>query len=139
MKKIIFSFIFLLSIIITKAQTVNKYYAVAFNFSSKCCGVPDNKPLLDAVMDFKNKNKLKEIVYDRIGPLGKEGEYKLGFYLLELNKKQKVKFISLAKKITEKLNVHSDNNSAGSVNMEVKAIVVNKENLGRAGITVEKI
>jgi hypothetical protein len=85
------------------AQADNSSYPVAVAFRSKCCGVPDNKPVIDFVKSFKKKYHLKQISYDQIGPLGKEGEYEMCFRLKEMTKKQAVLFISGLKKITPKM------------------------------------
>lgn len=79
------------------AQTANRSYPVAVMFSSYCCGVPDDAPLIKAINSFKKKNKIKKISYDKIGPMGKEGEYEMAFSLKELTKKQKTAFIKMLK------------------------------------------
>ena len=85
------------------AQGENGSYPVAVAFHSKCCGVPDNKPVIDYVKAFKKKYRIKTISYDRVGPLGREGEYDMCFSLKEMSKKKAKLFISGLKKITPKM------------------------------------
>lgn len=74
-------------------------YPVLVSFNSICCGVPDSGPIMKLVNTFKKQNRIKHIVADNIGPMGKEGEYYLAFRLKELNKTQRIKFIQQLKKI----------------------------------------
>ena len=120
------------------AQSKNDTYAVTINFGSVCCGVPDNKSLIDEIILFKKKNKIKIISYEKMGPLGKEGEYMMGFMLKELNKKQKVLFIDLLKKAVPLL-ADKKNSSSGNAVMEIDVKKTPKEELGRATIVTEKI
>lgn len=81
------------------AQTENsKTYKITVYFGSFAEGVPSETPLKNFLETFKKENKLTCICADRIGPLGREGEYKLAFALDGLNKKKTDKFI---KQITE--------------------------------------
>jgi len=85
------------------AQRTGSFYPVVVAFHSKCCGVPDNKPVIDYVKAFKKKYHIKTISYDRVGPLGREGEYDMCFTLKEISKKRSKLFISGLKKITPKM------------------------------------
>ena len=77
------------------AQTdYSKTYKVSVYFGSFAEGVPSEKPLIKFLENFKKENKLTCICADRIGPLGREGEYKLAFALTEMSKKKAEKFIS---------------------------------------------
>jgi transcriptional regulatory protein LevR len=85
MKTIILLTLTLLSL---KSFSQKTTYRVVVKFGSMCCGVPSDKPLLDYITAFKKKNKIKKINSDRIGPMGKEGEYDMAFSLKELKKQQ---------------------------------------------------
>ena len=138
MKKL-FLLLFVISLKATSfAQSKADTYAVTINFGSVCCGVPDSKPLFDEIILFKKKNKIKTIAYEKTAPLGKEGEYMLGFMLKELNKKQKVLFIDLLKKAVPLL-ADKKNSSSGNAVMEIDVKKTPKEELGRATIVTEKI
>ncbi|HMK04941.1 MAG TPA: hypothetical protein VK489_12145 [Ferruginibacter sp.] len=99
MKRFLLSiFLVAVSAIFVFAQKGNTY-PVVVSFQSICCGVPDNKPVMDLIKSFKKKNRIKRIAVDNIGPMGKEGEYYLAFRLKEMSKAQKVKFIQQLKEI----------------------------------------
>ena len=83
-------------------DTTQTTYPLAVKFISIGTGVPDNKPVMDFIAAFKKKNKIREIKIDRIGPLGKEGEYDLALRLTELTKQQKKLFIQQIKKVDKK-------------------------------------
>jgi hypothetical protein len=125
MKKIII--LSLLSFVtMSSIAQINKYRVVV-KFGSMCCGVPSNKPLLDYVAAFKKKNKIKKIVCDSIGPMGKEGEYDMAFTLKELKKKQVETFV---KEVT---TLASTMKEQGYANVE-ENIDIDKASLGRATI-----
>jgi hypothetical protein len=105
---------------------INKYRVVV-KFGSMCCGVPSNKPLLDYVVAFKKKNKIKKITYDSIGPMGKEGEYDMAFTLKELKKEQVGIFV---KEVTALATTMKEQGNA-SVEENVE---IDKASLGRATI-----
>jgi len=87
------------------AQTdAARNYKMVVSFHSFASGVPSSKPLTDYIAKFKKANKIKSISADRIGPYGREGEYKLGFSLKELTKKQRTLFISRVKKVVKTMN-----------------------------------
>lgn len=90
------------------AQT-DKVYPLVVAFNSFANGVPDSKPLEDYIKDFKKYYKIKSIAADQIGPLGREGEYKLAFPLKELTKKQRNIFMRNVKNVVLKM---SDRGSA---------------------------
>jgi hypothetical protein len=126
MKKI-FASILLLSSLNSFAQKTT--YRVVVKFGSMCCGVPSNKPLLDYVATFKKKNKIKTLVCDSIGPMGREGEYDMAFSLKELKKKQVNIFI---KEVTTLVTTMKEQ---GYANVE-ENVEVDKASIGRA--TIEK-
>ena len=90
----------------TEAQTKDSivHYPIVIQFQSVCCGVPSEAPLISFIKTFKRNNKIKKITAYKIGPLGREGEYNVGFKLTELNRAQKRSFIKKIKLLVPKLN-----------------------------------
>lgn len=90
----------------TNAQTNDSIvrYPILIQFQSVCCGVPSETPLISFIKTFKRNNKIKKITAFKIGPLGREGEYNVGFKLTELNRAQKKSFIKKLKLLVPKLN-----------------------------------
>ncbi|MFC4261291.1 hypothetical protein ACFOWM_00245 [Ferruginibacter yonginensis] len=86
-----------------KAQQTSNTYRVVVMFSSECCGVPNEQPLLKAIAQFKKQHKIKKISYDNIGPIGREGEYYMAFRLKELNKFKTAAFIKMVNKVVPTL------------------------------------
>ncbi len=108
-------------------------YPVVVSFNSMCCGVPDSRPVMRLVSNFKKQYKIKRIAVDSIGPMGKEGEYYLAFRLKEMTNAQKIKFIQQLKKIAPTM---IDKGSAA-----VKEnLAINKTDLSsRTGITTLRL
>jgi uncharacterized protein YjhX (UPF0386 family) len=106
MTRILFCISFFFIGFITKAQTKDSiiHYPIVVEFQSVCCGVPSEVPLVSFLKKFKKTNKIKKIKVYKIGPLGREGEYHLGFKLTEFNRAQKKSFIKKLKQIVPKLN-----------------------------------
>ncbi len=106
MTRILFFISFVLIGNATKAQTKDSiiHYPIVVEFQSVCCGVPSEAPLVSFLKKFKRTNKIKKIKVYKIGPLGREGEYHLGFKLTELNRAQKKSFIKKLKQLVPKLN-----------------------------------
>ncbi len=100
-------------------------YRVSIAFGSIGTGVPSDKPLASFIDCFKTCNKIKEITATRIGPLGREGEYKLAFALIELNKIQKKNFVEELKKVAAKMK---DRGYATVTENDI----INLDDLGRA-------
>jgi hypothetical protein len=101
MQKTFFTFLlYILSAVPAFAQK-NTTYPVVVSFNSVCCGVPSNEPVMKLVQRFKKQYKIKKISVDRIGPMGREGEYYLAFSLKEFSKAQKILFIQQLKKTAE--------------------------------------
>ena len=99
------------------AQTENEQtYKVSVYFGSFAEGVPSEKPLITFLEKFKKENKLACICADRIGPLGREGEYKLAFALDGMSKRKTDKFI---KQITEVAATMNERGQA-TVNLDDK-------------------
>lgn len=98
MKKIFFILsIYILAAVSAFAQK-STTYPVVITFNSICCGVPSSEPVTKLVQRFKKQYKIKKVSADRIGPMGREGEYWLAFGLKEFSKVQKIKFIEELKK-----------------------------------------
>jgi hypothetical protein len=122
MKKLVTLSLLLLSLNTFAQKTT---YRVVVKFGSMCCGVPSNKPLLDYIAAFKKKNKIKKIVCDSIGPMGREGEYDMAFTLKELKKMQVENFV---KEITALAGTMKEQ---GYANVE-ENIEIDLSSLGRA-------
>ncbi|MCX6294021.1 MAG: hypothetical protein NT127_06980 [Sphingobacteriales bacterium] len=106
MIRILFFISFCFIGISTNAQTKDSIirYPIVIQFQSVCCGVPSETPLISFLKTFKRNNKIKKITAFKIGPLGREGEYNVGFKLTELNRAQKKSFIKKLKLLVPKLN-----------------------------------
>lgn len=74
-------------------------YPVGLMFSSECCGVPSEATLQAFTNSFKHDHSILQINAIHIGPIGREGEYRIAFPLAEMNKSQKGLFISGLKSI----------------------------------------
>ena len=104
----------LLTACATNRHTANsKTYKVYLYFYSIGAGTADPKPVADYISEFKTTNSIASVKADKIGPLGKEGEYALGFELKEMNIGQRASFIS---GITQKAKSIQDRGA--SVNVE---------------------
>ena len=111
-------FSFLMLNVFAQAETA-KTYKVSVYFASFAEGVPSAEPLINFMEKFKKENKLTCICADRIGPLGREGEYKLAFTLDGMKKKTADKFI---KQVTEVAAGMKDRGQA-TVNLNDKIIL----------------
>ena len=100
------------------AENDSTRYPLVVEFHSLCCGVPDDAPLLKYISGFKKKYKIKRITYDRIGPLGREGEYDIAFPLKELSKKQAAVFIKQVKLVTAALKDRGNANTEENISVE---------------------
>ena len=98
MKKILFILILIsTSFSFLHAQNKSKVgtkYAAVISFNSFGTGTPSDKPLRQYITKFKKSAAIGKICADKMGPFGREGEYKLGFVLKELNVSQKRRFLS---------------------------------------------
>ena len=90
--------LFSTSNLMAQNETTKKYKLVV-QFGSFAEGVPGEEPLIAYIDRFKTEHNIKCFCVDRIGPLGREGEYNLAFMLTELNKKQTAAFIQGVKKV----------------------------------------
>ena len=97
MKQTLLLFTVFIFIFISSANAQQKDSTLQFpllvRFNSFCCGVPDDSLLRKSILKFNKKHKIKRITAFRISPMGKEGEYFLGFMLKELSQKKKIIFI----------------------------------------------
>lgn len=133
MQKLFFSISFISLFTITAYSQKISSYPVVVSFNSMCCGVPNSRPVMKLVNNFKKQYKIKRIVVDSIGPMGREGEYYLAFRLKEMTHAQKIKFIERLKKMAPTM---IDKGSA-----EIKEnVVINKSDLSsRTGITTLRL
>jgi hypothetical protein len=109
---------FFLTTAIFAQKSDSLHYGIIIKFGSMAAGVPSNQPVLAYVAAFKKKYKIKKITYDRIGPMGREGEYYMAFPLKELSKKQKAEFVKnlhqIAKKLTDRGYASTEENESVS-------------------------
>ena len=107
MLKQLFFLLFLSSLFLIghaqKKDSIVKYPLVV-KFASVCCGVPSDSLLKKEIKSFKKRNKIKSISADKISPMGREGEYWLGFSLREVPKSKRKIFIEKICAITSKMN-----------------------------------
>jgi len=98
MQKLVLSFFTIVLLAATAHAQQTDTYPVIVSFNSMCCGVPSDTPLVKMINTFKKQNRIKQVTADKIGPMGREGEYYLAFRLKEFSKAQKIKFIQQLKK-----------------------------------------
>ena len=99
----IFILSFSLSLFAQQKDSLLKF-PILVKFNSICCGVPSDSLLRKSIIGFKRKNKLKQITAFKISPMGKEGEYYLGFMLKEISNKKRLSFIQTLSKIIPLMN-----------------------------------
>lgn len=131
MKYIILSLLISLSIHAKAQQKDSTTYRLVVHFYSLCCGVPDSKPLVNAIRSFKKAKHFKSITAMKIGPIGREGEYMLAFSLKGMSSIQKKAFIKSVKQAAINMT------DKGNASVEENEIIV-KSNLP-ASATFEKI
>ncbi len=133
MQKLFFS-LFSLFVLATNTNAQQKdTYAVVVSFNSMCCGVPSNAPIIKLVANFKKQYKIKKVVVDSIGPMGREGEYYLAFRLKEFSKSQKIKFIQQLKKIVPTMK------EQGSADVKENETIDKASLSSRASVTIIKL
>ncbi len=133
MQKIFFSFLAMFALATTAGAQTKDTYPVIVSFSSMCCGVPSNAPVIKLVKAFKKQYKIKQVAVDSIGPMGREGEYYLAFRLKEFSKAQKIKFIKQLKKTAATMT------EQGSAEIKENEMVDKASLSSRAGITLLKL
>lgn len=91
---------------IAKAQKKDSvlFYPIVVKFQSKCCGVPDQKPLDSAILLYKIRNHIRIIKADKISPMGREGEYYLAFKKSKFLSRYKKSFTALLEKVCKQMN-----------------------------------
>jgi hypothetical protein len=133
MQKIFFS-IFAIVLLASSANAQQtSTYPVIVSFNSMCCGVPSNEPVMKMIKAFKKQYKIKQVVADSIGPMGREGEYYLAFRLKEFSKSQKAKFIQQLKKTVPNMK------EQGSADVKENETVNKADLSSRALLTVIKL
>lgn len=91
------------SIVLGQDKNDTLKFSIVFKFESVCCGVPNDTPLKNYLKSFKKKNNIKILQASYIGPMGREGEYYIGFNLTEMNKQQKTSFYKGLKSTASKM------------------------------------
>lgn len=99
----IFILSFSLSLFAQQKDSLFKF-PILIKFNSICCGVPSDSLLRKSIIGFKRKNKLIQIAAFKISPMGKEGEYYLGFTLKEVSNKKRSSFIQSLSEIIPLMN-----------------------------------
>lgn len=118
------------------AQKSESY--LQLGYASICCGTPSDKPVMDYIKSFQQKNKIKSLeVYKQSG-LGREGEYNLYIGTDGLSKIQKTQFVSGLKAAVSRQNSSRRKESDGMVNFSTDE-TVRKADLSKArNITIYK-
>ncbi|MNK17604.1 hypothetical protein D3C87_357960 [compost metagenome] len=93
---------------------------VVISYSSQCCGVPSDKPLLSAIKQFKRAHNIKVIKGAIITNIGDEGEIEYVLNLQPLNEKQKNEFIKELYKLTKPRLLFKEPGSVGVNESHVK-------------------
>ena len=121
---------FILLFCLISAQKNEKYLRI--DYSSICCGTPSEKPLMDYLKDFSQKNKLKNFEIWLETGLGLEGEFALFIGIDHLNDKQKKKLISglktLVVEFENKRNTNHDGNIQLNEEFVPKDAIIKKQN-----------
>lgn len=100
-------------------------------YASVCCGTPSDKPVMDYLTKFKQKNKVKNLEIYKQSGLGREGEYNLYIGTDGLSKIQKDNFIKGLKAAVNSQNNARSKNSDGMVNFN-ESEKVKKADLSKA-------
>ncbi len=118
------------------AQKSENYLQIGY--SSVCCGMPSDKPVMDYLNRFQKKNRIKALEVYRQSGLGREGEYNLYVGTDRLSRTQKAKFITGLKSTINAQNNSRKKNSDGMVNFD-QAETLKKADLANArNLTVYK-
>lgn len=118
------------------AQKSENYLQIGY--ASVCCGTPSDKPVMDYIKGFQQKNKIRSLeVYKQSG-LGREGEYNLYIGTDGLSKTQKTQLVSGLKSAVSSQNSTRKKQSDGLVNFDA-AETVRKADFSKArNITLYK-
>lgn len=103
------------------AQKSQNYLQIGY--ASVCCGTPSEKPVMDYLTQFKQKNKVKNLEIYKQSGLGREGEYNLYIGTDGLSKTQKDNFIKGLKAAVNSQNNARSKNSDGMVNFNESEII----------------
>lgn len=103
------------------AQKSENYLQIGY--ASVCCGTPSDKPVMDYLTKFKQKNKVKSLEIYKQSGLGREGEYNLYIGTDGLSKTQKDNFIKGLKAAVNSQNNARRKNSDGMVNFNESEII----------------
>ncbi|WP_312902925.1 hypothetical protein [Chryseobacterium taichungense] len=103
------------------AQKSENYLQIGY--ASVCCGTPSEKPVMDYLTKFKQKNKVKNLEIYKQSGLGREGEYNLYIGTDALSKTQKNNFIKGLKAAVSSQNNARSKNSDGMVNFNESEII----------------
>jgi hypothetical protein len=103
------------------AQKSQNYLQIGY--ASVCCGTPSEKPVMDYLTQFKQKNKVKNLEIYKQSGLGREGEYNLYIGTDGLSKTQKDNFIKGLKAAVDSQNNARSKNSDGMVNFNESEII----------------
>lgn len=114
MKKVLAT-IGLFSSIVFFAQKSESY--IQIGYASVCCGTPSEKPVMDYLAQFKNKNKVKSLEIYKQSGLGREGEYNLYIGTDQLSRTQKDVLMKGLKAAVDSQN-STRTNSTGMVNFD---------------------
>ena len=82
------------------AQDSTKTYPAVIHFRSECCGVPNAQPLYDYLKKFRKTYGTGRFTVDKIGPLGREGEYNLAIRFPALKASRKKLLLNKLNQIT---------------------------------------
>ena len=92
-------------------------YPLTLEFSSICCGTPDEKPIFDCINTFKSENNIKYINYIIVNGLGEEGEHAYLFSLKEVTINKRKKLISKLKIIIAQITKNRKDNHDGYIGL----------------------
>ncbi|WP_415327765.1 hypothetical protein [Chryseobacterium sp. MMS23-Vi53] len=100
-------------------------------YHSICCGTPSDKPVMNFINQFQQKNKIKNFeVYKQSG-LGREGEFNIYIGTDKFSKTQKAKFVEGLKAAIDAQNRMKKPNRDGNVSFE-ETEMVKKADLSNA-------
>ncbi|KAA0128290.1 hypothetical protein FY557_09785 [Chryseobacterium sp. SN22] len=133
MKKVLAT-IGLFSSVLFFAQKSENYLQVGY--ASVCCGTPSDKPVMDYLAQFKNKNRVKNLeIYQQTGR-GREGEYNLYIGTDGLSRTQKSAFIKGLKATVISQNKTRKSESTGLVNFDENESVKKADLMNARNVTL---
>ncbi|WP_374459094.1 hypothetical protein [Chryseobacterium taeanense] len=118
------------------AQKSENYLQIGY--ASVCCGTPSDKPVMDYLTNFKQKNKVKNLEIYKQSGLGREGEYNLYIGTDGLSKTQKDTFIRGLKAAVDSQNNARSKNSDGMVNFNESEIITKADLSNARNLTLIK-